>query len=599
MNKTTRISLLICFILLIVSCARQGTPTGGPKDETPPVFITADPDTLATNVDVNLKEAIINFDEYILLKEYSKNVVVSPSFQIPPIVTPQALAKKFVSIKFQEPLLPNTTYSFNFGDAIQDFNENNKLSNFQYVFSTGAFIDSLKVTGRVNSSYDFKLPEKILVGLYKMDEEYKDSVVLKEKPYYITRVDKEGNYQLNYLASGKYKLIAFEDKVENVKFDYGKERLAFHNDPIELKENQKVNLNLFNQKADYRKPEASTKQEGLIAFQLTGARENATITPISKEFKTAYIQRFSRKDSVNFWFNPKVDTIVGRSAKINFKVQYKDKVDTISALYSKSNTEHKLEFKPLNDQKLAPNKNFRLQANVPIKTINTSKIFMFKDTIEVPFKATIDSLNPQIINFAFDKNLDESFEANIYPNAFVDVLGEKNDTLAYPIKMGVRGDFGHLKLTLQNAPTKPFILQFLKHDKDFTVIDEIYSPANKSYFEFGFIEPGEYLFRLLVDENENGEWDSGDFLTGKQPEAIYLYPEIIKTRAMWDSAETWILGEANQPVFLPSDEKDSDKNRLKNGELKEDEERQNPNSRNNNNNSRGNSMNTGGNGLRR
>ncbi|MGV0920680.1 Ig-like domain-containing protein [Empedobacter falsenii] len=576
MNKTTRFSLLMLTILMVISCARQGSPTGGPKDETPPVFLKADPDTLATNVDVNLQEAIINFDEYILLKEYSKNVVVSPSFQIPPIVTPQALAKKYISIKFQEPLLPNTTYSFNFGDAIQDFNENNKLSNFQYVFSTGSFIDSLKVTGRVNSSYDFKLPEKILVGLYKIDSTYKDSIILQKKPYYIARANDKGEYQLNYLASGKYKLIAFEDKVENVMYDYGKERLAFHNEPIELNANQQINLNLFNQKPAYRKPEASFKQEGLIVFKTTGATDDVTITPVGKEFKTAYIQKFPKQDSINFWFNPKVDTIVGRSAKLNFKVQHKDQIDEVSALYSKSNTERKLEFKALNDQKLAPNKPFKIQANAPIKSLDLSKIYVFKDTVSIPFKVSIDTVNAQNLNFAFDKNLDEKFEVNIYPNALTDVLGEKNDTLAYPIKMGTRGDFGHLKLTLQNTPSKPFILQFLKTDKDFTVIEELYNPANKNYFEFNFIEPGEYLFRLLVDENENGKWDTGDYLSGKQPEPIYLYPEPIKIRAMWDATETWVLGEANQPVSLPNDDKDSDKNRIRRGELKEGEERQNP-----------------------
>ncbi len=576
MNKTTRFSLLMLTILTVISCARQGSPTGGPKDETPPVFLKADPDTLATNVDLNLQEATINFDEYILLKEYSKNVVVSPSFQIPPIVTPQALAKKYISIKFQEPLLPNTTYSFNFGDAIQDFNENNKLSNFQYVFSTGSFIDSLKVTGRVNSSYDFKLPEKILVGLYKVDSTYKDSIILQKKPYYIARANDKGEYQLNYLASGKYKLIAFEDKVENVMYDYGKERLAFHNEPIELNANQQINLNLFNQKPDYRKPEASFKQEGLIVFKTTGATDDVTITPVGKEFKTAYIQKFPRQDSINFWFNPKVDTIVGRSAKLNFKVQHKDQIDEVSALYSKSNTERKLEFKAINDQKLAPNKPFKIQANAPIKSLDLSKIYVFKDTLSIPFKVSIDTVNAQNLNFAFEKNLDEKFEVNIYPNALTDVLGEKNDTLAYPIKMGTRGDFGHLKLTLQNTPSKPFILQFLKTDKDFTVIEEIYNPANKNYFEFNFIEPGEYLFRLLVDENENGKWDTGDYLSGKQPEPIYLYPEPIKIRAMWDATETWVLGEANQPVSLPNDDKDSDKNRIRRGELKEGEERQNP-----------------------
>lgn len=573
MNKTTRFSLLMLTILTVISCARQGSPTGGPKDETPPVFLKADPDTLATNVDVNLQEATINFDEYIILKEYSKNVVVSPSFQIPPIVTPQALAKKNISIKFQEPLLPNTTYSFNFGDAVQDFNENNKLSNFQYVFSTGSFIDSLKVTGHVNSSYDFKLPEKILVGLYKVDSAYTDSVVLQKKPYYIARANDKGEYQLNYLASGKYKLIAFEDKVENVMYDHGKERLAFHNEAIELNSNQAINLNLFNQKPAYRKPEASFKQEGLIVFKTTGATEDVTITPVGKEFKSAYIEKFPKQDSINFWFNPKVDTITGRSAKLNFKVQHKDQIDEVSALYSKSNTERKLEFKAINDQKLAPNKPFKIQANAPIKSLDLSKIYVFKDTVSIPFNVSIDTINAQNLNFVFDKNLDEKFEVNIYPNALTDVLGEKNDTLAYPIKMGTRGDFGHLKLTLQNTPSKPFILQFLKADQNFTVLEEIYNPANKSYFEFNFIEPGEYLFRLLVDENTNGKWDTGDYLSGKQPEPIYLYPEPIKVRAMWEATETWVLGEVNQAVSLPNDEVDSDKNRIRRGELKEGEER--------------------------
>ncbi|MFV0176817.1 Ig-like domain-containing protein [Empedobacter falsenii] len=573
MNKTTRFSLLMLTILTVISCARQGSPTGGPKDETPPVFLKAAPDTLATNVDVNLQEATINFDEYIILKEYSKNVVISPSFQIPPIVTPQALAKKNISIKFQEPLLPNTTYSFNFGDAVQDFNENNKLSNFQYVFSTGSFIDSLKVTGHVNSSYDFKLPEKILVGLYKVDSAYTDSVVLQKKPYYIARANDKGAYQLNYLASGKYKLIAFEDKVENVMYDYGKERLAFHNEAIELNSNQAINLNLFNQKPAYRKPEASFKQEGLIVFKTTGATEDVTITPVGKEFKSAYIEKFPKQDSINFWFNPKVDTISGRSAKLKFNVQHKDQIDSISALYSKSNVERKLEFKALNDQKLAPNKTFKIQANAPIKSLDLTKIHVFKDTVSIPFNVSIDTINAQNLNFVFDKNLDEKFEVNIYPNALTDVLGEKNDTLAYPIKMGTRGDFGHLKLTLQNTPSKPFILQFLKADQNFTVLEEIYNPANKSYFEFNFIEPGEYLFRLLVDENTNGKWDTGDYLSGKQPEPIYLYPEPIKVRAMWEATETWVLGEVNQAVSLPNDEVDSDKNRIRRGELKEGEER--------------------------
>jgi len=574
MNKTTRFSLLLFTLFVVISCARQGSPTGGPKDETPPVFIKAHPDTLATNVAVDLNEAIINFDEYVVLKEYSKNVVISPSFQIPPIVTPQALAKKYVSIKFQEPLLPNTTYSFNFGDAIQDFNENNKLSNFQYVFSTGDYIDSLKIEGRVNSSYDFTLPKKVLVGLYKMEEEYKDSIVLQKKPYYITRANENGEYLLNYLANGKYKLIAFEDKVENVQFDYGKEKFAYINEPIEIKENKQINLNLFNQKPGYRKPEASFKGDGWIVFKTIGATDEVKIKSLSKEFKTAKIVAFPEKDSINFWFNPKVDTIAAKSTRLKFNVQHNEQNDEVTVLYNKSNKENKLDFKTLSEAKLAPNKDFIIQGSAPIVSIDQSKIHVFKDTIAIPYKVSIDEKNPNNVHFSFEKALDEKFEVNVYPKGLTDVLGEKNDTLAYSIKMGARADYGHLKLTIQNAPSKPFILQFLKADKDFTIIDELYNEAGKNYFEFNFIEPGDYLFRLLVDENENKRWDTGDFLTGKQPEPVYLYPESLKVRAMWDSTETWVLGEANQPIGLPNDEADSDKNRLRNGQLREGEQRQ-------------------------
>lgn len=109
MNKAVVLSLFLLGIISFNSCARQGTPSGGPRDETPPKLIGSNPDTLAVNVDPNIKEIEINFDEYIQIKEYSKNSVISPPFDRNPIVTPISMAEKKVKIKLQEPLQPNTT----------------------------------------------------------------------------------------------------------------------------------------------------------------------------------------------------------------------------------------------------------------------------------------------------------------------------------------------------------------------------------------------------------------------------------------------------------------------------------------------------------
>src|SRR5690606_7773198 len=111
----------------------------------------------------------------------------------------------------QEPLQENTTYNINFGNAIQDNNEGNKLPYFQYVFSTGNHLDSLEISGKANVLSERKLSENILIGLYKIDSTYQDSIILRDKPFYVSRPNAEGKFTLNYLSPGQYRLVAFDD----------------------------------------------------------------------------------------------------------------------------------------------------------------------------------------------------------------------------------------------------------------------------------------------------------------------------------------------------------------------------------------------------
>ena len=554
MKKLVAASLLLVGIFSINSCARQGTPSGGPKDEIPPKLVKAFPDTLAVNVDPKLKEIQILFDEYIQLKEYSKNVVISPPFEKSPVVTPISMAEKAITIKLKEDLQPNTTYSINFGDAIQDYNENNKLSDFNYVFSTGSYIDSLNVKGRVFPGSEFELPKKVLVGLYQFNENFNDSVYLKQKPYYITRVNEKGEYDLKYLKNGQYKLVAFEDKVENTKIDLGKERIAFHSDVLNLNENKQIDLKLFDQKPSYRAVEGKQKGYGFVVIKTEGAKEKVNIQPVGRTFSTALVDVHPKKDSANFWFNPAKEEFKSKSERLKFAVQHQDKTDTISVLYSAPVNEYKSEYKSINESKLAPDQDFKIAGLAPIKSINKSLINVFRDSVQIPFDAVVDSIDKQIIRFKFKKELGEKFEINAYPNAIMDHFDMPNDTLIYQIKTGTREDYGHLKVSIQNLKEMPIFLQLIKKNQKFDVIEE--KTGLDRVFHFPNLNPGDYYLRLFVDENKNGIWDSGDILKGIQPEPVYIYPSKIVIRAMWDSDETWIIGRDSEQFILPIEPKE-------------------------------------------
>lgn len=526
------------------SCARQGSPSGGPKDVDPPVMIASFPDTMAVNVDPNIKEIRIDFNEYIQLKEYNKNAVVSPPFNKNPIVSPLSMAAKELKIKLQEPLQPNTTYSFNFGDAIQDYNENNKLSNFTYVFSTGNYIDSLSVKGRISPGFDFELPKKTLVGLYKITDDYNDSIILKSKPYYISRADENGNFDLKYLSQGKYKIVAFEDVIENSTFDPAKEKVAFNNEIIELNGNSTVDLKLFKQKPTYRFAKAEQKGYGHIVFRTEGATSAVEVSALEREFPSAVIDAHPANDSINFWFNPKVEGFTNKSERISFEVKHEENVDKATVLYSNPVKEYDFNFKTVSSSKLAPTSHFEIAGSAPIVSIDKSLINVFKDTVQIPFDVRINEKDKQIVEFLFEKNLGESFEINAYPNAFKDIFNTPNDTVVYQFKTGQREDFGNLKVRLQNLPDSPIFLQLIQKNQTYKIIQERKGTSRE--FDFPNLTPGEYYLRVLIDSNNNGVWDSGNLLNQIQPEPVYIYPDKILIRAMWDSDETWIIGKESE-----------------------------------------------------
>ncbi len=213
---------LLIMAFLAQRCANAVAPTGGPKDDRPPVVVEAVPENHSINF--TAKKIEITFDEYITLDNANQNVLISPPMDEKPDIK---LKNKTVVVKFKENLAPNTTYTINFGSTIKDLHEGNPLKDYVYSFSTGDHIDTLMVAGKVLNAEDKKPVENAYVSLYASHHDNLDSLPLSTKPDYITKTDKDGNFRLEGLADQKYLVFALKDVNSNLYFDQPNEEVAF------------------------------------------------------------------------------------------------------------------------------------------------------------------------------------------------------------------------------------------------------------------------------------------------------------------------------------------------------------------------------------
>jgi hypothetical protein len=197
------------FLVILTSCAKRGNITGGLKDSIAPVLSASFPKNGTINF--NGKEIKLVFNEFVKLKNVNKQLIISPPMKNQPEILPYN-ASKVITIKLKDTLLPNTTYSFNFGQSIEDNNEGNPYSQFKYLFSTGATIDSLKLNVKIKDALEKKQDNFVSVMLYEINEKFNDSTIYKETPRYITNtLDSLKIVTLENIKAGKYLLLALKD----------------------------------------------------------------------------------------------------------------------------------------------------------------------------------------------------------------------------------------------------------------------------------------------------------------------------------------------------------------------------------------------------
>lgn len=229
MRKYT-ISPIVLFFIIILSplvtksCANTSTPpSGGPKDTLPPILVATVPQYNALHhpTDVKHSSVTFQFNEYVVLKDASSNIYLSP----PQKKVPTAKIKgKKVIVSFDQPLDSNTTYSLDLGSSIVDNNEGTKFPKYNFSFSTGDHIDSLFVSGTVVDAKTM-LAKKNITILFHTDPS--DSAVYNVLPKASAKSDVWGFFAVRNLPADSYRVFALDDQNNNNKYDPADEMIAF------------------------------------------------------------------------------------------------------------------------------------------------------------------------------------------------------------------------------------------------------------------------------------------------------------------------------------------------------------------------------------
>ena len=520
MKTFYRFFFFLIILIFISNCARTGRPEGGPKDGDAPLFVTANPPYESINF--KKKEIKLNFDEFVKLKNLNKQLVISPPMQYPPLISPQGSASKQLKIEIIDTLKLNTTYIFNFGNAVEDNNENNKLENFKYVFSTGNYIDSLTISGDIRDAKLLETPRSNNILLYRIDSSFNDSIIYNKKPDYITTSLDTTIFRFTNLRKGNYLMIALKESVNDYIFDPKNDKIGFVSDTIQLPRDSILNtpIILFKEDQPYKFKRGKEITKGKIEFGFEGDAKNMKINMLSEvpqDFKS--VSKFEMdKDTLNYWFTP------FEADSLNFTIENNQFIDTFTVRLRKNKIDS-LVMSATVKGVFHFRDTFYLTSNTPIIKIDTSKISLFdKDTIAVNYK-TLLSKKENKIGFIFAKKPEEKYSLKFLPSSFTDIYDVKNDTLTYRISTKTIDDYGRITINVNNVNSKNLIVELISGKNQDQLIERQFISTSKKLV-FDLLEPKKYTIRAIIDENKNNKWDTGNYLKRQLAEKI-IYNEAI------------------------------------------------------------------------
>ena len=516
----------------LFSCAKIIPPTGGDKDTDAPVM-----DTLASspNFQTNYRPREIEFvfDEWLQLKDVIDEVVVSPPL-VSNLLPRVYLKKKSVFFEFPEDevLRENATYVINFGDAVRDLNEGNIVSDLRYVFSTGQFIDSLEVRGKIIDALTGEPAKEVSVFLY---DNLSDTVPRTQKPFYLSKTDERGIFQIRNIKPDTFQVFATVDEGTKNIFDPSDLKLAFLDSFIVVDASKKVDisLRLFERAPRLFFPDDEQERFGWVKLVFNQAPPEGLEVRDIGNLPLFFTE--IEKDTVHLWYDKNTDgrfnVFVGGIDSLfddTLSIKNQSRAEFIEVAKLRSNT---VRGKP---QSLKPRQALEIEFNHPVQTIDTSKITLLEDTLKIDVQAnvTIDSTFKRKIIIDYPWKAGTPYQFLVDSLAITDMFGLSSDPIFLNLTPYSLDDFGDLDVKISEMPIDTgYVIQlFFKKQQ----IEEFYSKGD-SVFEFkkNGIDLGSYSLRIVEDLNGNKKWDSGDFDLKRQAEYIYE-KQIDEIRSGWE-----------------------------------------------------------------
>ncbi|HOG24836.1 MAG TPA: Ig-like domain-containing protein [Bacteroidales bacterium] len=574
-------ALLFAASLLVPhACANtSAAPAGGPKDTIPPLLVATIPDINQKQVSTSLRKVELQFNEYVKITDPGKNIMLSPPQDKNPTVRTKG---KGVVVELQRELLPNTTYSLYFGNAIQDNNEGNPFPVFALSFSTGQTVDSLMYSGLVLDASTLLPIENATILLHINPS---DTTLKTTLPVATTSTDAYGYFVLRNLKDTLYSLFALTDQNNNYRYNSTEGELVGFMDslirPVKkmftyapeiqpyfltdtaglLRRPIEGNIFLFKE-AGSRQSLRSYKRIQPRALELKFGAPNPVIISarIPGMDSTQIIRQHNyTRDSLIWWLAaPSVpDTVI-------LHLTYMATVDSLNMLLPRTDT---LRFTPYVDEKAASQEKdlsntargrtnkqqappsvkqekevmdikvsavpdmipeqgiqvrFKSLPAAPDFSLATMKrITAKKDTVPVHFNVTRDSLDFCLYTLLLEDYLEGTdYLLQIPAGSFTDIYGLQSDTLKTSFKTLLREDFGALVLQLENV-SSPLIVDLMNETR--SQILRTRRPVSDTTIIFPYLKAGKYTIRVTGDLNGNGFWDTGNIVQRKQAEKVRMF----------------------------------------------------------------------------
>lgn len=524
----TRLLILLSLSSLLGSCAIVSRPQGGDKDVTPPRL-----DTLASTANFQTgfypEEIVLEFDEYVQLKNATRDIILTP--------TPESGKPKYeqrgkrVNIDFSEvELRDSTTYQLQFGEAIQDFNEGNPAKDLRFVFSTGSFVDSLSIRGKVKDNVTGDVGINVLVGLYRSPS---DTILAKASPDYFSRTDSSGRFKIDYLSAGKYQMVAYVDENANYRYDQGAEVVAFLDDLANISANgqdSSYTLILSAERAPLKAIRGDQWFPGLVRITLN----QPSVPEIEvNDFPGEVLTRYQEADSMFVAYAPANDTLPF------VVIGYEGEVDTVRLRKTALDKAPKL---TLSDQSkaVAGEKQVELSTNLPLTSIDPKRIEVEVDSVQISTGDwSVSNSDPRKFRWLPPTDTVNFFTITFLPGALKTVFDSVNtDSLIITVRPAKKSDFGEVDLTLVGLDSLTSYVVELLEDKNaiertipLTVSSEG-RPSNEVTLKLTRVKAGEYTLRITEDLNNDGRYTPGNRRLDLQPERITTLP-LNTVRADW------------------------------------------------------------------